>query len=175
MYAYRRKGVPVKLLKGKLILIVLLLAVWAGLAYPLDTQELAVAAVVALLIIVLPLGSAGVFGEIRTSPRALLFGVAYVFVFLAELLKANIDVAFRVLQPELPIRPGIVRVRTNLHTRLGRTLLANSITLTPGTITVDTDGDVFYVHWINVATEDIEEATNRIVAKFERYLEVVCG
>ena len=175
MYTYERKGVAVTLLKGKLVLLVLLLAVWAALAYPLDAQELAVAAVVALLISLLPLGSAGVFGEIRTSPRALLFAVAYVFVFLGELLKANIDVAFRVLKPELPIRPGIVRVRTNLHTRLGRTLLANSITLTPGTITVDTDGDVFYIHWINVASDDIEEATKRIVAKFERYLEVICG
>jgi multicomponent Na+:H+ antiporter subunit E len=165
----------VKLLKGKLVLLVLLLAVWAALAYPLDQQELAVAAIVALIILVLPLGSAGVFGELRTSPRALVYGVAYVFVFLAELLKANIDVAFRVLRPELPIRPGIVRVRTNLQSRLGRMLLANSITLTPGTITVDTDGEVFYVHWINVAGEDIEDATKRIVAKFERYLEVVCG
>lgn len=164
-----------KLLKGKLVLLVLLLAVWAALAYPLDQQELAVAAIVALIILVLPLGSAGVFGELRTSPRALVYGVAYVFVFLAELLKANIDVAFRVLRPELPIRPGIVRVRTNLQSRLGRMLLANSITLTPGTITVDTDGEVFYVHWINVAGEDIEDATKRIVAKFERYLEVVCG
>jgi multicomponent Na+:H+ antiporter subunit E len=165
----------VKLLKGKLVLLVLLLAVWAALTYPLDQQELAVAAIVALIILVLPLGSAGVFGELRTSPRALVYGVAYVFVFLAELLKANIDVAFRVLRPELPIRPGIVRVRTNLQSRLGRMLLANSITLTPGTITVDTDGEVFYVHWINVAGEDIEDATKRIVAKFERYLEVVCG
>jgi multicomponent Na+:H+ antiporter subunit E len=165
----------VKRLKGKLVLLVLLLAVWAALAYPLDQQELAVAAIVALIILVLPLGSAGVFGELRTSPRALVYGVAYVFVFLAELLKANIDVAFRVLRPELPIRPGIVRVRTNLQSRLGRMLLANSITLTPGTITVDTDGEVFYVHWINVAGEDIEDATKRIVAKFERYLEVVCG
>lgn len=164
-----------KLLKGKLVLLVLLLAVWAALTYPLDQQELAVAAIVALIILVLPLGSAGVFGELRTSPRALVYGVAYVFVFLAELLKANIDVAFRVLRPELPIRPGIVRVRTNLQSRLGRMLLANSITLTPGTITVDTDGEVFYVHWINVAGEDIEDATKRIVAKFERYLEVVCG
>ncbi|MDZ7852585.1 MAG: Na+/H+ antiporter subunit E [Halomonas sp.] len=111
---YGRKGVAVKLLKGKLILLVLLLAVWAGLAYPLDAQELAVAAVVALVISVLPLGSAGVFGEIRMSPRALVFAIAYVFVFLAELLKANIDVAFRVLKPDLPIRPGIVRVRANL-------------------------------------------------------------
>ena len=164
-----------QLLKGKLVLLVLLLAVWAGLAYPLDRQEIAVAAVVGLFILALPVGSAGVFGELKTSPRALAYGIAYVFVFLGELFKANIDVAFRVLKPQLPIRPGIVRVRTNLQSRLGRMLLANSITLTPGTITVDTDGDVFYVHWINVAGEDIEDATNRIVAKFERYLEVVCG
>ncbi|MFO8063500.1 MAG: Na+/H+ antiporter subunit E [Spirochaetia bacterium] len=164
-----------KSLKGKLLLFVLLLLVWTALAYPLDQQELAVAAVVALIVLLLPLRSAAIFSEIRTSPKAIAYGIAYLFVFSAELLKANLDVAFRVLAPELPIRPGIVRVKTRLHTELGRTLLANSITLTPGTITVDTDGEYFYVHWINVASEDIEEATNRIVAKFERYLEVVCG
>lgn len=101
--------------------------------------------------------------------------MAYVFVFLAELVKSNIDVAFRVLNPALPIRPGIVRVRTRLKTPIARALLANSITLTPGTITVETRGEDFFIHWIQVRDEDVETATREIVSKFGRYLEVFLG
>jgi multicomponent Na+:H+ antiporter subunit E len=145
------------------------------LAYPLDLQEIGAAGIVTVVILLLPLGAAGVFGDFRLTPRGIAFALAYLFVFSAELIRANLDVAFRVLSPELPIRPGVVRVRTKLRSRLGRLLLANSITLTPGTITVETDGDLFYVHWINVSGEDVDEATRRIVEKFERYLEVFCG
>jgi multicomponent Na+:H+ antiporter subunit E len=97
------------------------------------------------------------------------------FVFLGELIKSNLDVAFRVLHPKLPINPGIVKVKTRLTSRLGRIALANSITLTPGTITVETKGDTFYIHWIDARAKNIEESTKAIVEKFERYLEVIFG
>lgn len=156
-------------------MVLLLLAVWAAMAYPLDLQEIGAAGVVTLLILLLPLGAARVFGDIRLTPKSIAYAIAFFFVFFGELIRANIDVAFRVLSPELPIRPGIVRVRTRLKSRVGRLLLANSITLTPGTITVESKDDLFYVHWINVESQDIEEATRRIIEKFERYLEVICG
>ena len=70
--------------------------------------------------------------------------------FFVALAKANIDVAYRVLTGK--INPGIVRISPNLKTDLGITMLANSITLTPGTLSVDIDEDNndLYVHWINV-------------------------
>jgi multicomponent Na+:H+ antiporter subunit E len=58
---------------------------------------------------------------------------------------------------------------------MGRMLLANSITLTPGTLTVELDGEWLYVHWVNVQSPDIEGATASIVAGFERYLGVMYG
>jgi multicomponent Na+:H+ antiporter subunit E len=63
-------------------------------------------------------------------------------------------------------------VRTNLKTDVAKTFLANSITLTPGTMTVDIDDDILYVHWIDVGSksDDIEENTKQISAKFEKYL-----
>ena len=75
------------------------------------------------------------------------------------------------LHPDLPIRPAIIKVHTNLRTDIARTFLANSITLTPGTLTVDImeDGDM-YIHWINVVTEDPEEQTDIIVKRFETIL-----
>jgi multicomponent Na+:H+ antiporter subunit E len=96
----------------------------------------------------------------------------YVPVFLWECLKANIDVAYRVLHPKLPINPGIVKVRTKLRTDTGLTFLADSITLTPGTMSVDVDRDngVLYVHWINVKDKDVEGATEIIVKRFEHIL-----
>jgi multicomponent Na+:H+ antiporter subunit E len=53
--------------------------------------------------------------------------------------------------------------------------VANSITLTPGTITVDIKDDTLYIHWIDVTSTDIEEATKNIVVSFEKYLEVMYG
>ena len=111
----------------------------------------------------------------RTTPKALIWGIAYLFVFLVELVKSNLDVAFRVLHPRLPIHPGIVKVRTKLTSPMGRLALANSITLTPGTITVETKEEYFYVHWIDVRARNIEETSQNIVSKFEKYLEVIFG
>lgn len=160
---------------GRTILFLFLLLIWLLLAYPPGMQELVAGAVVALLISLLPFGSVPLFSEIRPTPRALIFALAYIFIFLGELIKSNLDVAFRVLHRRLPISPGIVKVRTGLTSRMGRMALANSITLTPGTITVETSGEFFYIHWIDVRSENIEETTQKIVAKFERYLEVIFG
>jgi multicomponent Na+:H+ antiporter subunit E len=88
------------------------------------------------------------------------------------MFKANIDVAYRVSHPNLPIRPGIVKVKTSLKSDTGLTFLANCITLTPGTMTVDIDKNsgFLYIHWINVKDKDVEGATERIVKRFERRL-----
>ena len=69
--------------------------------------------------------------------------------FFFAMAKANIDVAYRVITGK--IRPGIVKISPGLTRDESRTLLANSITLTPGTFTLEIDDDGnFYVHWINV-------------------------
>ncbi len=76
--------------------------------------------------------------------------------FFIAMAKANIDVAIRIFTGEL--RPGIVRISPNLKSDLAITLLANSITLTPGTLTVDVDeetGDLF-IHWLYVLDETPE-------------------
>lgn len=164
-----------KSFKSRIVLLVLAFFIWFLLTYPFDVQELIAGGIAILMLVLMPLPGISVLGEIRWTPKAFIYGIAYLFYFLWQLIKANIDVAFRVLHPRLPIEPGIVRVKTHLKSRLGRLLLANSITLTPGTITIETDGDDFYVHWIKVAGIRDEERTKKIVAGFERYLEVICG
>jgi multicomponent Na+:H+ antiporter subunit E len=76
--------------------------------------------------------------------------------FFVALCKANLDVAYRVVTGR--IKPGIVRISPGLKTDLGLSMLANSITLTPGTLSVDVDEDSndLYVHWINVDEKSLE-------------------
>jgi multicomponent Na+:H+ antiporter subunit E len=106
------------------------------------------------------------------SPVRFFWFLLYVPVFFYYVFKANCDVVYRALHPAMPIRPGIVKIRTDLKTDSARTALANSITLTPGTLTVDiTDDGYLYVHWIYVKDEDVKRATQHIGARFEWFLQ----
>ena len=104
------------------------------------------------------------------SPRRWLFFLIYVPYFFYYCLRANLDVALRVIHPDVPIRPGIIKVRTSLKGQMAKTFLANSNTLTPGTLTVDIDGDDLYVHWINIHKDDPAERTRDICGRFEPLL-----
>lgn len=96
--------------------------------------------------------------------------VLYIPIFLWYMVKANIDVAYRVLHPERPIKPGIVKIKTRLKTDIAKVFLANSITLTPGTMTCEIDGDYLYIHWIWVQSPDLGEASKIIASRFEVFL-----
>ena len=74
-----------------------------------------------------------------------------------------------------PSDPAIVRIRTGLKHPTARLLLANAITLTPGTLSVEIKGEWLYIHWVVAETDDLEAATRAIAAGFERYLEVMYG
>lgn len=104
------------------------------------------------------------------QPHRYFWLIIYLGVFIWECIKANLDVAYRVLHPAMPIRPGIVKVKTTLKSDLAKTLLANSITMTPGTISVDIIDDYMYIHWIYVRSEDPEVYTPMITGAFEKYI-----
>jgi multicomponent Na+:H+ antiporter subunit E len=154
--------------------------VWNLLAWPFDeagkflARDVVTGAVVALVV-------ALIMREITTqqyrrwiSPSRIFWFFAYLCVVLYYIIRANFDVAYRVLHPAMPIRPGVVKVRTKLRTATAITMLANSITLTPGTHVVDaTEDGVLYVHWINVKTTDGDEASRMIVGRFEWLLEKI--
>ena len=94
-------------------------------------------------------------------------------IFPIELFKANWDVAKRALSPSLPVNPGIVKVPVDVKSEYGQAMLADSITLTPGTIimnTVEQDGqDYYYIHWIDVTTTDHKEAGDAIKGRLEKW------
>jgi len=95
----------------------------------------------------------GIYGDVSPlsrSLRAVPAAVLYVSSFLYELVTANVDVAYRVLAPSMPIDPDVVAVPLRVETDAAVTTIANSITLTPGTLTMDYDEDAntLYVHAI---------------------------
>ena len=109
------------------------------------------------------------------NPAKFLVAIFYgVIIFGWELIKANWDVAKRALSPKLPVNPGIVKVPVNLKSEYGLSALANSITLTPGTITMDVADEgkqtYFYIHWIDVATADPVEAGDAIKGTLEKWI-----
>ena len=95
-------------------------------------------------------------------------------IFPWGLIKANFDVALRALNPRLPINPGIVKVPVGLRSDYGKTMLSDSITLTPGTITMEMteeDGqNYFYIHWIDVKETDSEKAGDAIKGTLEKWV-----
>ena len=154
-----------------LLFIVWILLVWPFKEYGIDYQSILAGAIISLF-------AGYIFGVGFTeSPhkflgiKRYLWGIYYIPVFFYYCLLANLDVAYRVLHPKMPIKPGIVKVKTKLKSKSGITALANSITLTPGTMSVEVKDGYIYVHWIYVREKDIEKATEIIVRRFEKILE----
>jgi multicomponent Na+:H+ antiporter subunit E len=159
---------------ARVTLFILALLMWTALTWPPTATgmlQTMFAGVVAAAL------TATLFHEFTTSPHKAWQPMRYIWfllfvpVFLWECIKANFHVAYLVLHPAMPIHPGIVRVKTKLRSDSGRTMLANCITLTPGTLTIDVtpEGDL-YVHWIDVRARDVQHATEYIVSRFERLL-----
>ncbi|MEO0079763.1 MAG: Na+/H+ antiporter subunit E [candidate division WOR-3 bacterium] len=145
-------------------------AIWLLLSWTLHYQEVLAGAAAALL-------AAAVFGgylPIRPSkllnPVRWFWLLVYIPVFVWQCLKANIDVALRVLSPGLNLKPAIVKIRTGLKTEVARVFLANSITLTPGTMSVEIKDDTLYIHWIEMRSEDPQQAAKAIIGPFEFFL-----
>jgi multicomponent Na+:H+ antiporter subunit E len=135
-------------------------AVWCALSYPLSGSDILIGVFTAAFVSYMTIDLSSYVGESR-SGRKLGFVdyvkrtfwlLYYIPVFLWECIKANVDVAYRVLHPDLPIKPGTIAVNVSLKSDIGLTFLANSITLTPGTTSVDIDREkgILYVHWIYV-------------------------
>ena len=101
--------------------------------------------------------------------RLLPQGIGYFFVLVWEVVKANVAAISLVVSPKYEVEPALVTFRTELKSDLARTILANSITLTPGTITVELTDDEFKVHCLDKEmAEGIEDSVFvRLLQKLE--------
>lgn len=106
------------------------------------------------------------FNMLKLFPDALF----YVIVLLIEIIKANLSITKLILAPQIEVEPCLVRFNTPLKTQAARVALANSITLTPGTITVSLEGNEFLVHALNkeIAGGLENSLFERILKRMER-------
>ena len=144
-----------------------LFVIWIALTLSFSNQELVTGFVVSFTIAYIYTTNYKSMDEFRFRPLVYL---RYLVIFIKNLVLSNLDVAKRVIDPKLPINPGIVEIKTNLKEDYKKLILANSITLTPGTITMDVKGDSMFIHWIDVKTTDIKKASEEIAGDFEKIL-----
>jgi len=159
-------------MRSSLVLFIVAFIVWIMLSWPLDLQHFIVGILISSLITFITWDIFSTKTRILKKPGRYLWFLVYIPLFSWECFKANIDVAYRVVHPNLPINPGIVKIKTNLRSHLGLTFLANSITLTPGTMSVDINPEegYLYIHCIDVKSQDVEAASKIIAGKFEKIL-----
>lgn len=106
--------------------------------------------------------------EIRMIKKIPL-GIYYILSLLNEIIKANIHVIHLILSEKMEVEPQLVTVHVHLKTNLAKALLANAITLTPGTITVTLEGDEYTVHCLDKdLAEDLDHSIFvRLLEKLE--------
>ncbi len=152
---------------------VVLLGIWFSLTLSTDFQEIVLGLVVSLITAVATHGA--LTGNLfrLCNPRKGFAAIEYVFYFLGQMVKANIDVFFRIFRPVIPIKPGIVKAKLTLKSERAKAIVANSITLTPGTITIDIIGDEIFVHWVFLPKGDVHAETQIMVDSFAGRLEKI--
>jgi len=160
----------------RLIYFILAFVIWILLTWPfadgkVDLQVMAAGLIASIIVAFLFHEMLPKEHHVFISPVRIFWLLVFLPVYFYYVVVANLDVVYRVLHPKMPIKPGIVKIKTNLKSASGITALANSITLTPGTLTVDlTDDGFLYIHWINVQSDDVDEATKLIAQKFEWFI-----
>jgi len=160
-------------IKNIIYLFIFLIAIWLALTTTFQWQELSVGIFISLVLALFLNKNYLKLGLPPLSIKRIIFFILYIFVLFIEIIKANFDVAYRVIHPKMPIKPGIIIIKTKLKQDIAKMILANSITLTPGTFTLDIKGDKLLIHWIYVRSEKMDESTKIIGQKFEKYLKVV--
>jgi multicomponent Na+:H+ antiporter subunit E len=159
-------------MKTKVILFIVAFFTWVLLTWSLDLEHLIIGVFIGVFV---SFATSDIFQKrtaISKGVSRYLWFFYYIPLLVWECIKANIDGAYRVIHPDLPIKPGIVKVKTSLKSDTALTFLANTLTLKPGTMTVDIDKEngFLYIHWVNVKSQDIEAASEMIARKFERIL-----
>lgn len=143
--------------------------IWSVLS-GFQMQDVLIGSAVSLVLAFVVSRYLGFSFDFRIFYKVFLFIVVYIPVFLYRMVWANLDMARRVLSPSIPLNPGFVKVKTNIKSKTGQFTLANSITLTPGTMSVEVDEETIYVHWVDVQGEGKEDYSKEISGSFEDIL-----
>ncbi|PKM56107.1 MAG: Na+/H+ antiporter subunit D [Firmicutes bacterium HGW-Firmicutes-5] len=142
---------------------------WLAIA-GLSIQEWITGGIVSLVLALVLRSIVNYEFELGTIITVVKFTVLYLPLFIWKLLIANLQMAKIVLSPKLPINPGFVVVKTGLKKDISKLSLANSITLTPGTLSIEVADDEVLVHWVDVQGKDQADYRDQISISFEKTL-----
>jgi multicomponent Na+:H+ antiporter subunit E len=133
---------------------VILFAFWALLSGKFDAFHLSLGAICCVLTAYLFHDL--LFANVRVGDMRVVAWrfIRYIPWLLTQIVLSNIHVASLVLRPKMPIYPQVVKFKTKLETDISCVALANSITLTPGTITMDINDGYYYVHALSQKVAD---------------------
>lgn len=170
---------------GTILRVVLLTLLWAALQGSFDLGNFLFGGLISIVVIrltdpVLESENVDEASRARRLPRPiprLWWGLVLFLVFVRELIQSAAEVAWYTVQPTLQIRPGIVKYPLDVKTDREITMLANLISLTPGTLSLDVapDRNHLYVHSISVETEDGRDVIHGIKASLEKYVSRALG
>ena len=147
------------------------LLLWLLLTASLAADELISGIIISLVVSWISAPKVKLLNGLRFHAGFVFGLLSYLLYFFKALIKANFDLASRVVSKDMKIHPDVVEIETSMQSDLGKLFLANSITLTPGTLTVDVKNDRMLVHWIDAGDQhDIQATTKAVVAQFEKYL-----
>lgn len=163
---------PTKRHGGLIALWMLLTSIWIAVNSSLAPENIATGALIAAALTYV-FRNSDTWRSLRISPRRLWHFLIYTGALVTEMLKANLNMLRYVYAPRIAIKPGVVEVKTRLTSPIGRLALANSIALTPGSLVLELEGDRLFIHWLDVPTDDPEEARRLIAGPFEDRLEKV--
>jgi multicomponent Na+:H+ antiporter subunit E len=154
---------------------VLMSVVWIGVTARVTVESFAVGFVVSALIVSLIGTRKQATAQLSRLPRQLVNLIAYTILSFIEIARSSFDVARRVLDPKLPLKPGIIAVPTQdeAQDEIIAALSAHAITITPGQLAVEFDGaKIMYIHCLDI--ESAKTAEQEQAARLER-LRVILG
>ena len=153
----------------------LLTLVWIAISSSLALESVITGALIAAALAYMFARKFAIWRGIRFSPTRLYHFIIYTGVFVVELVRANINMMRYVYAPRLSVEPGVVKVKTNLKSPIGRLALANSISLTPGSLVLDIGEDELLVHCLDMRAIDPKKVTETVLGSFEAHLEKAFG
>ena len=130
-----------------LVIFILSYLTWIFLTFSLDFQELLAGLIVSIIVTYFTVNLIVFESAKKGKPLGILWIPIYIIIWIYEEVLAHLDVCYRIITGR--IKPAILKVDTKLESETGRTLLANSITLTPGTLSM-TVGEYLYVHHLHM-------------------------
>jgi multicomponent Na+:H+ antiporter subunit E len=149
----------------------LLTFVWLAISSSLAIESVATGALISAALAYTFARKFEIWGGISFSPQRLYHFILYTGAFLVELIRANINMMRYVYAPRISVNPGVVKVKTGLKSPIGRLTLANSISLTPGSLVLDIGEEGLTVHCLDMRAIDPDDASRTIAGPFETHLE----